>query len=447
MISSGGPEAARLQSYYNSGDSAPSNNDCRVAAGTRKERQRMFKKGLFHSGMKREAILLFIAIAFIGLSQGFSENIWTNYYNVIGMQTQERTLLEPIREMPGLLMMFIIAALSFLTLGRMGALAMLTRAGGLLALAIMVDGFNPVFLALMVVVSLGDHIFMPLRNSIGITVAKVGHEGKVIGMMDSMATVLYLAASLPILFFFSGKEMADYRLLFILAAGAAVLAGTALFLMRTRKTGEVAPKPRLVFHRKFWLYYIISFISGLRKQIFLVFAPWMLVKTFSQPLQAMTLLNIIGAVTIFFFNPYMGHLIDRFGERKLLVGGGVVATFIYVAYAFLCTQSPENGAIVLVLFGLSYADRLSQSTLMGRDVFVKHTASSQDEIMPTLSAGVSMDHIASVISPMLGGLIWTTVGPRWVFVAGAIIGVAYTTMCLLVPRKEPNDVETLQEAV
>jgi predicted MFS family arabinose efflux permease len=395
----------------------------------------MFRSHSFHPGMKREAILLFIAIAFIGLSQGFSENIWTNYYNVIGMQTADRTLLEPIREMPGLLMMFIIAALSFLTLGRMGAVAMLTRAGGLLALAFFVDGFNPVFLGLMVVISLGDHIFMPLRNSIGITVAQSGREGRVIGMMDATAMVLYLVASVPILFFFSGKQIQDYRLLFYLAAGAAVMAGLALSGMRTRKSGEVTPKTRLVFERKFWLYYLISFISGLRKQIYLVFAPWLLVKIFSQPLQAMTLLNIVGAVTIFFFNPFMGHLIDKHGERKLLVGGGMVATVIYVAYAFLCTGSPDNSALVLVLFALSYVDRLSQSTLMGRDVFVKHTAANHDEIMPTLSAGVSMDHIASVVSPMLGGLLWTTLGAQWVFVAGALIAVVYTAMCMLVPGK------------
>ncbi len=107
---------------------------------------------------------------------------------------------------------------------------------------------------MMVVVSLGDHIFMPLRNSIGITVAKTGREGRVIGMMDATGMVLYLAASLPILFLFGGKEIADYRLLFYLAAGAAVMAGLALFGMRTRKAGEVAPKARLVFKRKFWLY-------------------------------------------------------------------------------------------------------------------------------------------------------------------------------------------------
>ncbi len=394
------------------------------------------KRNLFIPGMKREAILLFIAIAFIGMSQGFSENIWTNFYNIIGMGTSQRTLLEPIREMPGLLMMFIIAALSFLTLGRMGALAMVTRAGGLLMLAYFVDGFNPVFLTLMVVVSLGDHIFMPLRNSIGITVANVGCEGKVIGTMDAMGTVLYMAASLPILFFFSGKDIGDYRILFYLAAAAALMAGVALFFMRTRRSDEVRVKNRLVIKKKYWLYYLISFISGLRKQIFLVFAPWMLVKTFSQPLQTMTLLNIVGALAIFFFNPFMGHLIDKYGERKLLVGGGIVATAIYTTYAFLCTQSPENGVVVLVLLALSFTDRLSQSTLMGRDVFVKHTADNPSEIMPTLSVGVSMDHIASVTSPILGGLLWTGFGAQWVFVAGAVIGIVYTAMCFLIPKKE-----------
>ncbi len=408
----------------------------------------MFKtKGLFHPGMKREVILLFIAIAFIGLSQGFAENLWTNYYSTIGMQTSDRTLLEPIRETPGLLMMFIIAALSFLTLGRMGAVAMITRAAGLMLLAFFVNAFNPLFLAFMVVISLGDHIFMPLRNSIGITVARAGSEGKVIGIMDAMATVLFMAASLPILFFFSGKQISEYRLLFILAAISALMAGAALFLMRTRRSSEVTAKARLVFKKKFWLYYLISFISGLRKQIFLVFAPWMLVKTFSQPLQTMTLLSIVGAFTIFFFNPFMGHLIDRYGERRLLVGGGIIATAIYATYAVLCTKSPEDSLVVFALLALSFLDRLSQSTLMGRDVFVKHTADHPDEIMPTLSAGVSMDHVASVLSPMLGGLLWVTLGAQWVFIAGAVIGVIYTSMCFLVPPKKKDVPQITAEVV
>jgi MFS family permease len=397
----------------------------------------MFKReNVFNKSMMRNVILLFIAIAFIGLSQGFSENIWTNFYKLIGMQTTDRTALEPIRELPGLLMMFIIAALSFLTIGRMGTVAMVVRAGGLLCVSMLVTKFNPAFIAYMVFVSLGDHIFMPLRNSIGITVANRGYEGRVIGFMDATTTVMYLIPSALILLFFNGTVLDDYRIFFILGAVAAFCAAVALFLMRTHRANERISKPRLVFKKKFSLYYAISFISGMRKQVFLLFIPWLLVQTFQQSVQAMTLLSIAGAFTILFFNPFMGYLIDRFGERKLLVGGGIICTGVYIAYAFLCTTNPANTAIIFVLFVLSYLDRLSQSTLMGRDIFVKHTASSQEEIMPTLSVGVSMDHVASVIAPFLGGLLWAGIGPQWVFVAGAVIGVAYTAMCFLVPGKK-----------
>ncbi len=391
---------------------------------------------IFNKDMKREVILLFIAIAFIGLSQGFSENIWTNFYKVIGMETTQRTLLEPIRELPGLLMMFIIAALSVLTIGRMGAVAMATRAVGLLSVALLTQQFNPAFMAYMVIVSLGDHIFMPLRNSIGITVANSGYEGRVIGMMDATSTILYTLASLPILFTFKGQAKGDYTIFFILAAIMAFLASVALFFMRTHRGKENITKTKLVFKKKFALYYLISFVSGMRKQIYMVFAPWLLVQTFSQPVTTMTLLNIVGSVTIFFFNPFMGHLIDKFGERKLLVGGGIGATLIYVAYALLSNQSAANGLIVLLLLALTYLDRLTQSTLMGRDVFVKHTAESKDEIMPTLSVGVSMDHIASFIGPVFGGILWTTLGAQWVFVAGAVIAVIFTALCWLVPKKQ-----------
>jgi MFS family permease len=408
------------------------------------------KENVFNKSMMRNVILLFIAIAFIGLSQGFSENIWNNFYNTVHLtDTQRMQFLEPFRETPGLLMMLIIAALSFLTIGRVGTVAMVIRSAGLLCVGLLTNAFSPVFVIYMVVVSLGDHIFMPLRNSIGITVANHGYEGRVIGFMDAVTTVVYIAASLPILLLFKSDKIEDYRIYFILGSIMAFCAAVTLFLMRTHKTGEAISKPKLVFKKKFSLYYIISFVSGMRKQIYLLFAPWLLVKTFNQPVTVMTLLTIIGYAAVFFFNPFIGHLIDKYGERKLLVGGGIVCTAVYIAYVFLCNQNPDSSAVVFILLALSFVDRMTQSTLMGRDIFVKHTASSPEEIMPTLSVGVSMDHIASVLAPIFGGMLWMTVGHQWVFAAGAVIGVIFTAMCFLVPAKkagipEPSaQVETL----
>ena len=400
---------------------------------------------VFNQSIKREVICLFVAVAFIGLSQGFSESIWTNFYQLIGMDMGQRTILEPLRELPGLMIMFIIAAISFLTIGRMGSLAMAIRGIGLLLVGTLTTGFSPAFVVYMVVVGLGDHIFMPLRNSIGITVANPGYEGRVIGFMDATSTIMYMIPSLFILFAFDGSKLEDYRIFFILGAVAAVCGGIALFLMRTRRAEKLA-QTRLVFRRRFSLYYIISFISGLRKQIYLVFAPWLLVKVFEQSVQTMTLLAVIGGLTVFFFNPFMGHLIDRFGERKLLVGGGIIAVGVYVAYAFLCQSPVGDKLIVFILLALNYVDRLTQSTLMGRDIFVKHTAETPDEIMPTLSVGVSMDHIASVASPIFGGMLWNVMGPQWVFAVGAVIAVIFTAMCFLVPGKPAHQLGHTESA-
>jgi MFS family permease len=300
---------------------------------------------------------------------------------------------------------------------------------------LLTKNFSPVFVCFLVIVSLGDHIFMPLRNSIGITVANHGYEGGVIGFMDATTMVTYIVASLPILFFFNGNRIGDYRILFLLASASALCAGTSFLLMRTHKAADTLSRPRLVFKKKFSLYYAISFISGMRKQIYLVFAPWLLVQTFDQGLKTMTLLNIIGCIIVFFFNPYIGRMIDKHGERKLLVGGGIVCAVLYAAYALLCTRTGDS-LIVFVLLAFGLIDKMTQSTLMGRDIFVKHTASSPDEIMPTLSVGVSMDHVASVIAPIFGGLLWTGIGAQWVFAAGAVIAVIYTAMCFLVPGKK-----------
>ena len=196
----------------------------------------MFSKQLFNRDQKKEVVFLFLAIAFIGLSMGFSDNIYNNFYITIGMGTDDRTILEPIREIPGLLIMFIAAAISFLTLGRMGAVAMVIRALGLLLIGQYAKTFTPAFLAYMVIVSLGDHLFTPLRNSIGISVANTGYEGRVIGLMEATNTIFYTMASIPIFLFFSGNQLGDYRLLFFLASGSALIAGVSFFFMHTKKS-------------------------------------------------------------------------------------------------------------------------------------------------------------------------------------------------------------------
>jgi MFS family permease len=386
--------------------------------------------------MMREVVLLFVAVAFLGLSQGFADNLINNFCATIGVSVETRTVMEPFRELPGLLIMFIIAGISFLTIGRMGAIAMMTRAAGLLLIGLFVGNYSPLLVVFLVVGSLGDHIFMPLRNSIGITVANYGYEGRVIGFMDATTMVMTIVAGIFILLFSNATAVQDYHVLYVFGAAAAFCAGIAFFFMRTHRTDEKLKKARLVFKKKYRLYYIISFISGMRKQIYLMFAPLFLITAFGQSLKTVILIGIAGSVVVFFFNPFIGRMIDRHGERKLLVGGGVVCTAIYVVYAFLAVPGAESALAIGIFWALTFVDRMTQSTLMGRDIYVKHSASSPDEIMPTLSVGVSMDHVASVTAPIFGGLLWAAVGPQWVFAAGAVIAVIYTIACFLVPGKK-----------
>lgn len=407
----------------------------------------MFKKdAVFNKSMMREVVLLFVAVGLIGFSMGFTENISTNFYKIIGMNTGNRALLEVPREIPGLIQALVIAALSFLSLGRMGSVAMFVRAAGLLFVGLLTQKFDATYITFAVIVSFGEHLFMPLRNSIGITIANHGYEGRVLGMMDAVATVMTILASLPILFWFNGTQIHDYRVFYVIASVVTLIAAVSLFLMRTHKGSETIARPKLIFRKKYILYYIISFISGMRKQIYLVFAPWLLVYTFGQSVQSMTLLYIIGSASVFFVNPAVGHLIDKHGEKRLLVIGGVVSIAVYITYTVLSTADTASTLVAFVLFALTFVDRMTLSTLIGRDIFVKHTADSQEEIMPTLSLGVSMDHIASVTAPLLNMYIWTALGPQWVFAIGAVIGIIYTGLCMLVPGKKPMQSQELTAA-
>ena len=127
---------------------------------------KMFSKQLFSKDQKKGKLYFYSLRLLLSVYPWvFLKTYTTNFYKTIGMGTNDRTILEPIREIPGLLMMFIVAAISFLTLGRMGAVAMVIRAAGLLLIGQYAKTFSPVFSGIYgYLVSLGDHIFTPLRK-------------------------------------------------------------------------------------------------------------------------------------------------------------------------------------------------------------------------------------------------------------------------------------------
>jgi len=212
------------------------------------------------------------------------------------------------------------------------------------------------------------------------------------------------------------------RAVFLLAGAAAILAGAAcLAIPKQIKT----PGLRLVFRRKYRLYYALCFLEGWRKQIFIAFAAFLLVRSRGATPKVMLTLwmvaNVIGWIT----GPRVGKLIDRLGERRILTFYFASLIWVFVGYAFV-----SNIYALYALFILDSSFFVFNNALT---TFVSRLA-PPEEHTATLSMGVAMNHVAAVSMPFIGGLIWARLGYQSTFLIGALAAALAIFVARLIPK-------------
>jgi len=267
------------------------------------------------------------------------------------------------------------------------------------------------------VYSLGQHVFFPLSSTIGMELASKGRTGKRLGQINAVTNFAKIVGGLLVILGFRYLKF-DFEHTFIIAALVFTIASVLLFSM---KRGEPQPaKNYLKLHKEYRLYYALITISGARKQLFITFAPWVLVTVFNQPTQIIATLLLIGGLIGILFQPILGQAIDRFGERFVLTSEAVILIIICFGYAFSKSIFPENIAFLIVC-GCYLIDQMIFSVGMARATYLKKIAITNDHVQSTLTAGVTIDHIFSISAALLGGMIWNSYGFQYVFMFGAVL--------------------------
>jgi len=169
----------------------------------------------------------------------------------------------------------------------------------------------------------------------------------------------------------------------------------------------------MIFRKKYWLFYFLTFMAGARRQIFVAFAVFLLVKKFQFTVQEVALLFVINNVVNYFLSPLIGKSIIRFGERKVLSLEYFSLVFIFLAYATV-----ESKTIVATLYLLDHV--FFNFAIAIRTYFQK--VGDPRDIAPSMAVGFTINHIAAVVLPALGGLLWI-VDYRIPFVCGAILSM------------------------
>ena len=344
----------------------------------------------------------------------------------------QRTLLEIPRELPGLSVAFVSALLAFLPSRRMAALAGFLSFAGLMLLATLSDSYW-LMLPWLFFYSLGQHLFMPLQQAIGMELAKDGQTGKRLGQVNALRNAAAIAGSGLV---FLGFRYLDFSFATAMIIGAVslLIAGICFFRMVPDQ-----PHPNgahLKLHKEYRLYYLLAVLFGTRKQIFLTFAPWVLVTIFEQPTSMIARLLTIGGVVGIVIQPLIGRMIDRRGERFALSLEAIVLVFVCAGYA-LAKDHLSSHAAFLVVATCFLLDQSLMSFNMARSTFMRKIAISPAHVTPTLTMAVSIDHVFSITIALLGGVLWRHIGFQAVFLAGMGIAVVNWFVAQRIPAKQP----------
>ncbi len=380
-------------------------------------------------GADPQLLLFLVAVFTLGMANGIFHTTYNNYLDdtfQIGAAT--RGWLEFPRELPGFLVALLTGALFFLAETRVAAMAAAALGIGMLGLGVLGTEWTPM-LVFTIAWSIGQHIEMPMRSSIAMSLGKRHQQGRRLGQASAARVGASLISGLFV-WLIIDLVGANYTITFVTGAVMAILA--AVVYSRMGVPAEVEHREKLVVKKKYWLYYVLCTLFGARKQVFITFAPWVLVKVFGEPASTFAKLWIVSAVIGVFFQQGLGSLIDRWGERRVLMADGVALIVICLLYGFADTLGLGR-LTVWVLYGCYTLDQLLFGVENARSSYLAKIAEKPEDVSASLSMGISINHAVSMAVPWFGGkYLWERHGYRWVFVAAAVVAALTTVMSALV---------------
>jgi hypothetical protein len=317
-------------------------------------------------------------------------------------------MIQSAREIPGFLALLAVFAMMVLREHRLSALSVFV-----LGLGVAITGLFPTYGGLLlttVVMSFGYHYFETTNQSLTLQYFDKKSSPWVFGKLRSFGAASNIATGI---FIYLVAGALSYRQIYLLIGALIVLVGIWGFTRDPTHRGTVPQRRKMVFRRKYWLFYLLAFMAGARRQIFVAFAVFLLVKKFDFTVQEITILFVVNNVVNYFLTPLIGKSIIRFGERKVLSAEYFSLLFIFLAYTAVQSR--------IVVAGLYVLDNIFFNFAIAIRTYFQKVGDSRD-IAPSMAVGFTVNHIAAVVFPAIGGLLWM-VDYRIPFVGGAVISL------------------------
>jgi predicted MFS family arabinose efflux permease len=384
-------------------------------------------RSLMANGWRRPEILLLVFAAAAPLSFSTWQALLNNFaIERAAFTGAEMGILQSLREVPGFLAFAVVFVLLIVREQKLAYLSLLA-----LGVGTAVTGFFPSVTGLYVttvVMSLGFHYFYTLERSLTLQWIDKERTPEMMGRMIAAASVASILTYGLIWLAFDLARL-DFTYVYLLGGGATVLLALLAWALYPRFPERVQQHRHMVLRRRYWLYYALSFMSGARRQIFIVFAGFLMVEKFGYPVDQITLLFLVNAVINIFLAPRIGRLIARWGERRALLCEYAGLIGVFTAYAFVDDA--------LLAAGLYVVDHLFFALAIAIETYFQKIADRRD-IAATAGVSFTINHIAAVAIPAAFGFVWL-VSPAAVFLAGAAMAAVSLLLSLNVPlRPQPG---------
>jgi MFS family permease len=383
--------------------------------------------------------MFFAAVICMAAAMGIFESIFNNYLDdTFEMAADSRGILELPREFPGFMVVVMAGVLCMLTVTQLGIVGAVVFAVGTAGIGLWGGRSYGGMIILMMIHSAGLHLLQPVTSSIALSLADSSKRGMRMAQVGIVGTVGMVGGTALIKVLFNESAPA-YTVWFVLAAGIALIPAVLYYRMHLPHLHQ--PRARMVIRKRFSLYYALEFLFGARKQIFLTFGFWVLVKEYEAKADDIAGLLMTAAIIGLGFKPMVGWTVDRFGPRAVMVADGFLLAVVCIGYGYARHFTSDADLAFRIASACFVADSLLFALGNARSVYVSHLTESHQELTSTLAMGVSINHIASMVIPMIGGAIWMAFGYERVFTAAAVLALGISAVSTLVPKHG-----TLQQA-
>lgn len=379
------------------------------------------------SSWKTPHVLLFVMAAAMPLSFGVWQALLNNFtIERAAFTGVEIGILQSLREIPGFLSFAVVFILIILREQTVALLSLI-----ILGIGVAITGLFPSALGLYlttVLMSVGFHYYETINQSLSLQWFDKKTAAHNMGRMIAIGSFTSLVA-FGLVWLTLDVLNVSMETVYVLGGGATVAIAIFAWIAFPHFPEKVEQHKKIILRKRYWLYYALTFMAGARRQIFVVFAGFLMVEKFGFDAAAISIMFLANGALNMFVAPQIGKLIGQWGERRSLTFEYIGLILVFTGYAFV--QSPWAAVALYIL------DHLFFSMAIAMKTYFQKIADPKD-MAPTAGVAFSINHIAAVVLPAAYGLLWLY-SPSAVFITGAGLACISLILSRFIPENpEPG---------